>query len=72
MGTSALRLYSRWAFESLALARLELLVQPDNEASLRLGERAGFTREGVLRSHSLIRGERRDMVMMSLLRPETG
>lgn len=70
IGTRALRLYSRWAFDNLGLARLELLVQPDNEPSLALGERAGFTREGLLRSHSLVRGERKDMVMMSLLAGE--
>lgn len=70
VATRALRLYSRWAFEKLGLMRLELLVQPDNEPSLALAEKAGFTREGLLRSHSLIRGERKDMVMMSLLRGE--
>lgn len=67
VGTRALRLYSHWAFETLGLARLELLVQPDNAPSLALAEHAGFKREGLLRSHSLIRGERKDMVMMSLL-----
>jgi RimJ/RimL family protein N-acetyltransferase len=67
VGTRALGLYSRWAFETLRLARLELLVQPGNEASLALGRRVGFTEEGLLRSHSLVRGERKDMVMMSLL-----
>jgi RimJ/RimL family protein N-acetyltransferase len=67
VGTRALRLYSRWAFETIGLQRLELLVQPGNEASLALGARAGFQREGLLRSHSLVRGERKDMVMLSLL-----
>jgi RimJ/RimL family protein N-acetyltransferase len=67
IATRALQLYARWAFETLRLERLELLVQPGNEASLALGERVGFTREGLLRSHSLVRGERKDMVMMSLL-----
>ena len=67
VGLRALGLYSRWAFDSLRLARLELLVQPDNEPSLALGLRAGFTEEGLLRSHSLVRGERKDMVIMSLL-----
>jgi RimJ/RimL family protein N-acetyltransferase len=66
----ALQLLARWAFETLRLERLELLVQPGTEASIALGERVGFTREGVLRSHSLVRGERKDMVMMSLLRGE--
>jgi RimJ/RimL family protein N-acetyltransferase len=67
IGTRALTMYSRWAFETLGVARLELLVQPGNGASLALGERVGFTREGLLRSHSVVRGERKDMVMMSLL-----
>jgi len=67
IGTRALTMYSRWAFETLGVARLELLVQPGNEASLALGDRVGFTREGLLRSHSVVRGERKDMVMMALL-----
>jgi RimJ/RimL family protein N-acetyltransferase len=67
VGTRALRLYSRWAFSHLGLARLELLVQPGNEASLALGRRAGFVEEGLLRSHGVVRGQRKDMVMMALL-----
>src|SRR4051794_8904742 len=67
VGTRALRLYSRWAFSTLGLARLELLVQPGNEASLALGRRAGFVQEGLLRSHGVVRGQRKDMVMMALL-----
>jgi RimJ/RimL family protein N-acetyltransferase len=72
VGSRALTLYSRWAFESLGLARLELLVQPDNEASLALADRVGYRREGLLRSHSLIRGERKDMVMLALLPGDLG
>ena len=34
---------------------------------LALGRRAGFVEEGVLRSHSIVRGQRKDMVMMALL-----
>lgn len=67
VGTRALHLYSKWAFSALGLARLELLVQPGNEASLALGRRAGFAEEGLLRSHSVVRGQRKDMVMMALL-----
>jgi RimJ/RimL family protein N-acetyltransferase len=70
VGTRALRLLARWAFEVRGLARLEVLVQPGNEASQALAARVGFEREGVLRAHSLVRGERKDMVMMSLLRGE--
>jgi RimJ/RimL family protein N-acetyltransferase len=67
VGLRALSLYSRWALESLGVARAELLVQPGNEPSLALARRAGFIEEGLLRSHSLVRGERKDMVIMSLL-----
>jgi ribosomal-protein-alanine N-acetyltransferase len=67
VGTRALRLYSKWAFSTLGLARLELLIQPGNEASLALGRRAGFSEEGLLRSHSIVRGQRKDMVLMALL-----
>src|SRR5689334_1400561 len=70
IGTRALRLLARWAFDVLRLERLEVLAQPANERSQALAERVGFTREGVLRSHSLVRGERVDMVLMSLLRGE--
>jgi RimJ/RimL family protein N-acetyltransferase len=70
VGTHALRLIARYAFDVLRLERLEVLVQPGNEASQALATRVGFTREGVLRAHSLVRGERKDMVMMSLLRRE--
>jgi RimJ/RimL family protein N-acetyltransferase len=67
IGTRALFMYSRWALDALGVARLELLVQPGNEASLALGRSVGFKEEGLLRSHSVVRGERKDMIMMSLL-----
>src|SRR4051794_16111763 len=62
VATRALRLYAAWAFEQLGIDRLEVLVQPDNEASLALAERVGFRREGVLRAHTVMRGRRVDMV----------
>ena len=69
-GTRALRLLSRYAFEEHRLERLELLVQPDNEASLALAERVGFRREGVLRSYTTIRRRRVDMVLLATTRGE--
>jgi RimJ/RimL family protein N-acetyltransferase len=65
--TQAVRLLARWAFAELGLARLELTCGPDNEASQRVAERCGFTREGVLRSHVPFKGGRRDSVIYSLL-----
>jgi RimJ/RimL family protein N-acetyltransferase len=65
--THAVRLVARWAFEELGVARLELTCGPDNHASQRVAERCGFTREGVLRSHTSFKGARRDTVVFSLL-----
>ena len=66
--TAALRALSRWAFEELDVGRVELVTDPENIASQRVAEKAGFTREGVLRSILVNRdGTRRDGVMFSLL-----
>ena len=67
LGTRALRLLSRWALEFLGLERLELMANPANEASQRLAESAGFTREGTLRRYRTRHGEREDLIMFSLL-----
>jgi RimJ/RimL family protein N-acetyltransferase len=66
--TAALAALSRWGFDELGLGRVELVTDPDNIASQRVAEKAGFTREGVLRSILINRdGSRRDGVMFSLL-----
>ena len=39
----------------------------ENVASQRVAEKAGFTREGVLRAHTAFREGRRDSVLFSLL-----
>ena len=63
----ALVLVSRWAFAELGVKRLGLHADPRNVASLRVAERAGFQREGVLRSWLEVNGERVDQVSFSLL-----
>lgn len=47
----ALRLVSDWGFESLGMERIAVLADLDNPASQRTAEKAGFTREGVLRGY---------------------
>ena len=66
----AVRLLAGFAFERLDLARGEILAALENRASQTVAERAGFTREGVLRSYMELRGERHDMVAFSLLAGE--
>jgi RimJ/RimL family protein N-acetyltransferase len=65
--TRAARCISAWAFEALNLARVELTVDPANLVSQKVAERAGFTREGVLRSYQRFKDGRMDAVMFSRL-----
>lgn len=65
LATRALRLVAAWAFAELGLVRLQLLTVPENTASQRAAQRAGFRREGVLRSY--LDDGRADGVMYSLL-----
>jgi RimJ/RimL family protein N-acetyltransferase len=70
VATRALVLVARLAFAELGAARVQLRTEPDNVASQRVAEKAGFTREGVLRSFLDFKGRRRDAVMFSLLPEE--
>ena len=70
VATRAVRLCARLAFEQIGLERVEILAATGNPASQRVAEKAGFTREGVLRSYMDNRGTRLDMVSFSLLRGE--
>jgi [ribosomal protein S5]-alanine N-acetyltransferase len=72
VATTALTLISRWALRELAPARLQLFTDVENDVSMRVAERAGFTREGLLRNWYDLRGERRDAVMFSLLPGDAG
>lgn len=70
VGTRAVILLSRWALAAAGLERIELLTDPANEPSIRLAERAGFTREGLLRGYRRRGSGRWDLVMHSLLEVE--
>ena len=66
--TRALCLLSRHAFEELGVERMQLYTDPENHASQRVAEKAGYQREGILRSHLPHRdGSRADSVVFSLL-----
>ena len=69
--TRAVTMLSRWAFENLPVDRIEIPVIVENVDSRRVAERAGYAFEGILRSHTVIKGTRRDIAMYSLLRGES-
>jgi RimJ/RimL family protein N-acetyltransferase len=66
VATRAARFLAEHAFD-LGLKRIEARVFVGNPESERVLERAGFTREGVLRSLPMRRGGRGDMTLYSLL-----
>jgi RimJ/RimL family protein N-acetyltransferase len=65
--TRAVRLICGWGLSNLGLERIQLLAATGNPASQRVAERAGFTREAVMRSLWVGRDGRHDMVSFSLL-----
>lgn len=66
--TRALRRVCRYALDDLAVDRIEMTADRDNLASHRVAEKAGFQREGVMRSRfAHPDGYRIDAVMFSLL-----
>ena len=73
VATAATKLAAAWAFESHRdLVRLQLRADVENVASNRVAEKAGFTREGVLRASrwNARLGRRSDFALWSLLRGE--
>lgn len=68
--TRAVKLISRWGFESLKLERLDLMAATGNLASQQVAERSGFTREAVLRAWYRGKLGQEDMVAFGLLRNE--
>jgi RimJ/RimL family protein N-acetyltransferase len=67
VASRALALLARWALTEGGVERLELTTHPENIASQRVAENAGFRREGVLRDYMKVGNGRRDSVMFSLL-----
>jgi len=63
----ALRLVTDWAFDELRLERVELRIDVANEPSIRVAERAGYRRDGVLRSLHFKEDVRGDVAVYSLL-----
>lgn len=64
---AALKLVVPYIFSGLQLHRIEAACIPENWKSIRLLEKAGFEREGLLRKYLKINGEWRDHVLYSLL-----
>ena len=58
-----------FAFDELGLHRIEADVDPRNTVSIRIVERLGFQREGLLRERYHVNGEIQDSALFGLLKP---
>ncbi len=65
--TRAVRLLCRWLQDELGMERIAAGAEPGNGRSQAVLERAGFRREGIVRSLFEEKGRRRDFVYYSLL-----
>lgn len=64
---AALSVLTDWALGLDAVARIQLYVEPWNEASWRTAEACGYEREGLLRSWQQVGDERKDMYSYSIV-----
>ncbi len=73
IATRALRLIADWTLATTEVVRLDLYTDPDNDASGRVAEHAGFEREGIRRAWELDReGRPCDVVFYVRVREERG
>ncbi|TDW18251.1 GNAT family N-acetyltransferase [Kribbella kalugense] len=68
--TDAARVLLRFAFTTLERHRVTAAIGPENEASIAVVKRLGFTYEGHLRDHVFTNGAWRDSLLYSLLADE--
>jgi [ribosomal protein S5]-alanine N-acetyltransferase len=69
IAAAGLTALTSFAWTIPVLHRIELYIEPWNTGSVRTAERAGYEREGLLRSHQEIGGRRRDMLLYAVVRP---
>lgn len=68
LASDALCAVTSFAWTLPELHRTELYIEPWNTASIKTAERARYLREGLLRSHQEIAGQRHDMLLYSTVR----
>src|SRR5512143_2034886 len=66
LATRAVRLVSRWAFDELGITVLRLYAEPANEPSLRVAERCGFRRIGIVSRDGQIHDRPVDYIQFEL------
>jgi RimJ/RimL family protein N-acetyltransferase len=54
-----------WLLTEGGVARLEAFIEPWNVGSIRVAERAGFEKEGLMKSFAPLNGQRRDTYLFA-------
>jgi RimJ/RimL family protein N-acetyltransferase len=72
IATDATRQLCQWAFEETDLHRLEILASIENPASIRVAQKAGAVREGILRQRLMLQGRWHDCVLSAVLNESGG
>ena len=70
IATAAVQMVARFALQKLAFGRVEIVAALGNLASQRVAEKAGATREGVLRCRTVVREHVYDAVMFSFTKED--
>lgn len=68
--SAATRMLAETAFEDLPINRIEILAAVENVPSCKAAEKAGATREGILRKRLIIGGRVHDAAMFSFVRED--
>lgn len=68
--TEALRAMLGYGFKEMELNRIQAIIDSKNTRSIRLAQRLGFKKEGVLRQNSYFNGQFRDDAIFSLMKKE--
>jgi len=69
--TECLERVIRYGFGKMKLNRIEAMVMPGNDASVRVLQKLGFQEEGLLREFGIWNGKPQDLRLFSLLARET-
>jgi len=68
--TEAVKLMTSYLFARLRIERVQLAIHPENEASRKVAQKAGYTRESLMRRCWFHRGRFHDLEIWSILRDE--
>ena len=68
--TEALELFTAYMFAWKNIPRLYLFIIPENTSSIRLAEKIGYTKEGVMRRAIFVRGASRAFAIYTILRED--